>query len=229
MNDRCKFLKIGLQERSQVATKQVVFPLARSSIVESPSFGRVCQTKGNRFPPGTHPRRVRSLAIVTASYLPETSFETRRESETTQLGYEPSLSICLSSLVLWKLISSRSCSSMVGGLVRPDDELLARVAMPSPLVVHAARFLLAIPAACSPRSHRHSGSSHTVLCRDARVSSNHGWPRDADTYEPYETIEVIVNRLLRSASRRYSFLYPRFSPTSRRGCHCRRALLSLLS
>ena len=45
--------------------------------------------------------------------------------------YEPSLSICLSSLVLWKLISSRSCSSMVGGLARPDDELLARVAMPS--------------------------------------------------------------------------------------------------
>lgn len=57
--------------------------------------------------------------------------------------YEPSLSICRSSLVLWKLISSRSCSSMVGGLARPDDELPARVAMPSPPRAFTPRFLLA--------------------------------------------------------------------------------------
>lgn len=44
--------------------------------------------------------------------------------------YEPSLSICLSSFVLWKLISSSSCSNIVGALVKPaDDELLARLAM----------------------------------------------------------------------------------------------------
>lgn len=58
--------------------------------------------------------------------------------------------------------------------------------------------------------------AHRVSRRDARVSSYHGWPRDADTYEPYQTIEVIAKRLLRSASRRFFYLYPRFSPTSRR-------------
>lgn len=143
--------------------------------------------------------------------------------------YEPSLSICLSSLVLWKLISSRSCSSMVGGLARPDDELLARVAMPSGCS-RGSRGAIPprVPAVCRHDHNRQRIHAHRacvcVVRRDARVSSNHGWPRDA--YEPYETIEVIVNRLLRSASRRFSFLYPRFSPIGRRGCHRRHAFIS---
>lgn len=45
------------------------------------------------------------------------------------IKYKPSFSICLSSFVLWKLISSSSCSSIVGALVRPAEELLAKFAI----------------------------------------------------------------------------------------------------
>lgn len=54
----------------------------------------------------------------------------KRRTKWKQRDYSPSLSICLSSLVLWKLISSSNCSNMVGGLAWPEDELPARVAMP---------------------------------------------------------------------------------------------------